>query len=163
MTGYITTTNYGSWFNHTRYATPRDVVDAFLSSVETTWWDLMAEETRQAIYRDYLDAIDDALPPNVCYLAAQDRFLGPAYDADCAWDGELRILPLLQAIDIAEIVSWCAPSFPGPSGLPSALCAPPMPLGPHHRQDAPWLRIPPAGRAYRVGPIELRAMGFRAA
>jgi hypothetical protein len=160
--GYATT-NYGSWYNHTRYTAPGAVVDAFLSSAQEGWADQMTSESLQTIYRGYLDAVDDALPPGVFYAEPEERFLGPAYDADCTWQGELRILPLLQAIDIAEIVTRCAPSFPGPNGLPSGLIAPPMPLHSHELQDRPWHRLPPPGRTHRVGPLERRAMGYRTA
>lgn len=101
----ITMTDYGSWTNHgdrsneSVEATIRDAINGG----DNEWLERM--ETSGALDRiasDYRDAIEAALPDNV-NLAGND-FIGPYYEADCDWDGELDIAALIEEIDLQAIV-----------------------------------------------------------
>jgi hypothetical protein len=106
-----TTTDYGTWYNHTHHNTnpESDIVD-FINGGGSDWcervestgaFDLMAHA--------YRDAIQAALPPGV-HLTG-DQFIGPAYDDDKDFDGypenedgDLDINAIIEGIDLAEIV-----------------------------------------------------------
>lgn len=100
-----TNTSYGTWNNHG---------DRLTSNVETTvedslnggsgeWVERMRTSGAIAkIISDYRDAIEAALPPSVSLCG--DQFIGPAYEADCDWDGDLDISGCIKAIDLYAIV-----------------------------------------------------------
>jgi hypothetical protein len=106
MTTDIPLTSYGSWARKVEHAylTLEDTVRGALS-------DGHAGKTDTAgIIAAYRQAINDALPAYV-NLVGQE-FLGPAYEADCDFDGfdldedgSLDINAIICAIDFWEIVA----------------------------------------------------------
>lgn len=94
-----TTTEYGTWCN---------IVDQYSVGVETTVMDgYFGSEGAEgfdfeAIVDDYRDAINEALPDGV--FLTGNEFIGPAYDADCHWDGDLDIKAIVDGIELGPIV-----------------------------------------------------------
>lgn len=113
-----TTTNYGSWYNHTGEAT----VSASIAAAVAEFAD---DFDLDAIESDYLDAIDEALPSGVGLSG--DQFLGPAYEDDQDFDGyplddfgALDIKAIIADIDLMAIVErhelWTADDAAGHLG-----------------------------------------------
>ena len=100
-----TTTNYGSWTNlgdHYNISVEATVAD-YLNGGDSDWRERV--ETSGAFERmvaDYRQAINDALPEGVWLTG--NEFIGPYYEADQNWDGELDIEAVIEDIDLAPIV-----------------------------------------------------------
>ncbi|MGA5820790.1 hypothetical protein ACPC54_23355 [Kitasatospora sp. NPDC094028] len=100
----VTTTNYGSWLNHTKHSlTPEAVILDFINGGGTEWCERVDECGAFSLMgSDYRDAVQAALPDGV-YLTG-DEFIGPAYEKDQDWDGELDISEIIEGIDLGPIV-----------------------------------------------------------
>lgn len=92
----FTTTDYGSWNNHA------DEYELTVeSSVGTSLGDYAHEYDVDAIVADYRDAINKALPDRVTLTG--NEFIGPAYEKDCTWEGDLDIHAVIESVDFWEI------------------------------------------------------------
>jgi hypothetical protein len=106
----VTTTSYGTWCNRVSpYSTSpeSDILD-FINGGDSEWR-RRVEETGafERIADQYRAAINDALPANVSLCG--DEFIGPYYDKDCDWEGELDIAEIVQAVDLGTIVEHWDP------------------------------------------------------
>ncbi|GHG15259.1 hypothetical protein ACFFSH_40075 [Streptomyces filamentosus] len=93
----VTTMNYGSWFNHQGHEL------TIKSSVITALGDYGNDYDVDAIADEWAKAINDALPTHV--FLTGDEFIGPAYEADKDWEGDLDIKEIIEGIDFWEIVA----------------------------------------------------------
>lgn len=101
----ITTTSYGTWNNHgDAYAlTVEASVAEALGGAPNEWCERMENSGAIAkIVSEYRAAIEAALPPSVSLCG--DEFIGPAYEADVDWDGELDLTARIEKINLFEIV-----------------------------------------------------------
>lgn len=99
----VTTTDYGSWTNYTDALNIGTTVLDYVNGADSDWQQRMeASGAMAAIERDYADAINAALPDGVALCG--DQFIGPFYDADCHWEGELDIKEIIENVDLAAIV-----------------------------------------------------------
>lgn len=101
----VTTTSYGTWNNHgDKYNTSVEasVTDA-INGGDADWRERVdSTGAFDSIVADYRQAINDALPDSVSLCG--DEFIGPYYDDDCGWEGELNISELIEEIDLFAIV-----------------------------------------------------------
>jgi hypothetical protein len=101
-----TTTAYGTWCNQ---------VDQYSASLENSVNNAFGSDGHDgfdfdAIVAEYHDAINAALPDHVALCG--NEFCGPAYEADCRFDGYptdemggLAIKTIVDAIDQGEIIA----------------------------------------------------------
>jgi len=93
-----TTTSYGTWTNHANHLTA-----GVEHSVVEALGDFGADYDIDGIVADYRAAINAALPDSV--TLSGDEFIGPAYDADHDWDGDLNITEIVEGVDFWGIVA----------------------------------------------------------
>ncbi|MGP3979451.1 hypothetical protein ACTWQF_36680 [Streptomyces sp. 8N114] len=99
------TTDYGSWVNHGDHlnvSVEATVLDA-INGGDSEWQERM--EIAGALDRiasDYRKAINEALPEGV-HLVGND-FIGPYYEADHVWTGELDIAAVIEDVDLFAII-----------------------------------------------------------
>ncbi|GAA0971630.1 MULTISPECIES: hypothetical protein [Actinomycetes] len=93
----VTTTSYGSFYNHAKALNP----ESYVADALTEYGDDYDVDGLVAAFRE---AIDAQLPDGV--VLAGDEFLGPAYAADRDWDpalndedGHLDIATLVEKVD----------------------------------------------------------------
>lgn len=91
----MTTTSYGTWTT----LIDRDAAN-FKASVDMNLGAYAEDYDVEGIVEGYAQAIADALPDGVSFVG--NEFIGPAYQADCDWDGYPRTED--GALDIAAIV-----------------------------------------------------------
>lgn len=100
-----TTTDYGTWNNHGDRGelTVEATVANFLNGGDTDWQERVESSGAfDKMVADYRDAIQAALPDGV-YLTGNE-FIGPAYEADHTWEGELDLHGRIEGIDLGPIV-----------------------------------------------------------
>lgn len=99
-----TTTDYGSWYNHTGHGpTPESDIADFINGGGTEWCERVEEcGAFDLMATDYRNAVQAALPRSVTLTG--DEFIGPAYEEDRDWDGELDIQAVIESIDLSPIV-----------------------------------------------------------
>jgi hypothetical protein len=100
-----TSTSYGTWTTRVE-----PYVANFATSVYEALGDLADDYDTDAIEADYRNAINEALPKGVSLCGSE--FIGPAYDADCDFDGyptdeygRLDIKTIVESVDFWEIVA----------------------------------------------------------
>lgn len=102
---YYTTTSFGTWNNHgddVNLTVEASVAD-YIGGGGADWIERVETSGAfEAMVADYRTAINEALPDRVSLNG--DEFYGPAYDDDCAWEGELDISGIIEGIDLGEIV-----------------------------------------------------------
>lgn len=100
-----TTTDYGSWNNHgdSYELTVEATVLNYLNGGDSDWQERVESTGAfDHMVSDYRDAIQAALPEGV--FLTGNEFIGPYYEADQSWEGELDIHALIQEIDLTPIV-----------------------------------------------------------
>lgn len=101
-----TTTNYGTWYNHTGYnLTPgADILDA-INGGDSPWQQRMEESgALERIESDWRDAIQAALPDGVWLTG--NEFIGP-HDSDPTFTDEIAdfdIKAAIENIDLEKII-----------------------------------------------------------
>jgi len=98
-----TTTDYGSWYNHAGAPTVESYVADACDGGDAEWAEQMEKTGAfDRIADDFRTAVNEALPDRVALCG--DEFIGPAYDEDCTWDGDLDIAEIINDVDFWAIV-----------------------------------------------------------
>lgn len=99
-----TPTSYGTWLNHTEHSlSPESVLLDYINGGDSDWCHRVDESGAfECMASDYRDAVQAALPEGVWLTG--NEFIGPAYEKDYSWDGELDISEIIEGIDVGPIV-----------------------------------------------------------
>lgn len=100
-----TTTTYGTWVSQidTYSLDPGASIYQALESAPADWFQRMQDSgALTAIETEYRAAINDALPAGVSLHG--DEFIGPAYETDQSWDGDLDIRAIVEQVDLWAII-----------------------------------------------------------
>ncbi|MGW3072383.1 hypothetical protein [Kitasatospora sp. NPDC001132] len=99
-----TTTSYGTWLNHTKHSLePESVILDYINGGGSDWCSRVEDSGAfDRMSSDYRDAVQAALPEGV-WLTGEE-FIGPAYEKDHSWDGDLDISEIIDSIDVGPIV-----------------------------------------------------------
>lgn len=109
----IPTTNYGNWAADTRSSNGEpgaDVLD-YINGGDADWRArVKSSGALDRMIKDYRDAINAALPNSVSLIG--DQFIGPYYEKDRDWDGDLDIAAIVEGVDLGAIVERHDPDNP---------------------------------------------------